>query len=69
MRASGVLGVPHKGPKHGLTVICSELHAGAAAPKASETYGEELNCQASGKELEGQLSPRQKCWQRPLFLC
>ena len=42
--------------------------ARSAACKASETHGEELNCLASGWELEGQLSPTQMCWQRHLFL-
>ena len=40
----------------------------AAGWNAPETYKQEVNCLASGWELEGQLSPRQKCWQRPLFL-
>ena len=43
---------------------------GAAAWKAPGTYREELYCLASGWEpgLGGQLSARQKCWQRPLLL-
>ena len=40
----------------------------SSSMEVAETYGKELNCLASGLELEGLLSPRQKCWQRPLFL-
>lgn len=42
---------------------------GAAARKVAGVYGEELNCVDSGQELEGQLSSRQNCWQKALFLC
>ena len=42
---------------------------GETAPKAPRTYRDELNCLAAGQELEGQLSPRQKCWRSPVFLC
>ena len=41
---------------------------GAAAQRMPGTYGESLNCLSSGQEMEGQLSSRQKCSQRPLFL-
>ena len=37
--------------------------------KSSETYGQKLNCLASQQKLGGQLSPREKCWHRLLFLC
>ena len=49
----------------GLTLSSS---ATVAAQKAPGTYGEELNCLASGREPKGQTPPRKKCWQRPLFL-
>ena len=41
---------------------------GAADEKASGRYKEELACLESEWGLEGQLSPRQKCWQILLFL-
>ena len=39
----------------------------AAAVKAPERYGEELNCLVS-ESWQVQLSPREKCWKGPLSL-
>ena len=65
------------GPRQFLLKGCARTYSdslhmsystGPAAGKAPGTYGEKLNSLASEPELEGWLSPRQKCWQKPLFL-
>ena len=60
-RASGVPGIPFKGPMPGLTQTYSLIlssRAGAAAQKMPESYREELNCLPLGLGSEEQLSPR-----------
>lgn len=52
-----------------MDLLTVSFRAGAAVWKAPGTHGEELIYLASGRGLEGQLSPRQRYWQNPLFLC
>mgnify|MGYP006914396838 CR=1 FL=1 len=70
-----------KGPHTDLLadgLIFSELSAGVATKKAPETYGEKLNYEVydslfknryAFRVKDGRATARQKCWQKPLFLC
>ena len=42
--------------------------SGEEAQKVLGMYAEELNYLVLGQGLEGQLSPRQKCWKKPFSL-
>lgn len=59
-----------KEPSHGLiqTNLLWAPVLGVAVQKAPRTHREKLNCLVSKWELEGQVSPRRKCWQRPLLI-
>lgn len=59
-RAAGVPGTLLKGPHTNLLadrLTCFELSTTAAAQKVPGTYGEKLNCLASGRRLEKEVPP------------
>lgn len=49
--------------------ISSETQHWGNSLKGTWDIWEKMNCLASGQSLEGQIFPKQKCWQKLLFLC